>query len=235
MFELNQEIEKWQAHLQQTKSLRDEDVQEIKSHLVDSVIDLTENGLSQEEAFFVAKHRMGDLNVLNTEYAKVNTGHIWRRRFMWLITGYFLFGSLPIIMQIVSQFIHNFNVEQLLHPTTILWGPRYSAPYSTFVVTLLVVGLGMYFLMREKDSSINELFAFQSRNKLMIGIITAYVTLILFQVLGWRFMDNNLETFGNAAQSGALFEVMWELSLILILAVLIVPNWWKSKPRLQTA
>lgn len=235
MFELNQEIEKWKDHLQQTKSLKEDDVQEIKSHLIDSVLDLTENGLSQEEAFFVAKHRIGDVSALNSEYAKVNKGHVWRRRFTWLITGYFLFGSVPIVIQILSQFIHSFNFESLLYPSTLLWGPPYSAPYLIFAVAILLIGFSMYLLMREKDSSIDNLVAFKSRNKLIFGILAAYAVLTVLQITSWQFINSSPEIMGNAAQSGALFELIWKPSLLLFLLIIVLPSRWKKPRKLQTA
>ncbi|MEM8861968.1 MAG: permease prefix domain 1-containing protein [Chloroflexota bacterium] len=193
MFELNQEIEKWKDHLLHTKSLKEDDVQEIKSHLIDSVDALTQSGLSEEEAFFVAKHRVGDVDALNSEYAKVNKGHVWLRRFIWLITGYFLFGSVPIAIQITSQLIHSFNIESLLYPSTLLWGHSYSAPYPVFAIALLIVGLSMYFLIREKDSSIDKFVALQSRSKVIFGILASYAMLAMVQIFGWQFINTNPE------------------------------------------
>lgn len=79
MFELDSEVRKWKAHIASTGSLSYSDLEELESHLCDSVDSLVAKGLSQEEAFLLAVRRLGDATLINEEYAKVSTEDMWRQ------------------------------------------------------------------------------------------------------------------------------------------------------------
>ena len=79
MFELESQIRKWRGHLRSTGVLSQQDLEELESHLRDSIDDLTSRGMTGEEAFLVAVRRMGDTNALSTEFAKVSTESLWRQ------------------------------------------------------------------------------------------------------------------------------------------------------------
>jgi len=79
MFDLESQIRKWRRHVQSTGSLGVQDVEELESHLRDSIDELTGRGVSVEEAFIVSIRRMGDARALDHEFAKVSTESIWRQ------------------------------------------------------------------------------------------------------------------------------------------------------------
>ena len=93
MFDLKQKIEAWRDEQLKHNALSYADVAELQAHLEFSIDDLAAVGLSEEEAFYVAKHRLGDPHALIDEYGKVNPAPIWRKRFLWLVSGYFLLGQ----------------------------------------------------------------------------------------------------------------------------------------------
>jgi hypothetical protein len=78
MFDLESQIRKWRRHVQSTGSLGVQDVEELESHLRDSIDELTGRGVSVEEALIVSIHRMGDAEALDHEFAKVSTESVWR-------------------------------------------------------------------------------------------------------------------------------------------------------------
>ena len=78
MFDLESQIQKWRRHVQSTGSLGAQDVEELESHLRDSIDELTGRGVSVEEAFIVSIRRMGDAEALDHEFAKVSTESVWR-------------------------------------------------------------------------------------------------------------------------------------------------------------
>ena len=71
-FDLNTAIRNWQDRLKRSPQFQDENLVELESHLRDSVARLQEAQLSEEEAFMVATHRIGSLEQLETEFAKIN-------------------------------------------------------------------------------------------------------------------------------------------------------------------
>jgi hypothetical protein len=79
MFDLESQIRKWRRHVQSAGSLGAQDVEELESHLRDSVDDLTGRGVSAEEAFILSVRRMGDAEALHHEFAKVPTENVWRQ------------------------------------------------------------------------------------------------------------------------------------------------------------
>lgn len=79
MFELDAEIRAWRAVLSASGSFVFSDIEELESHLRDSVDALLSQGLSTEEAFLVAIKRLGDVSAVNEEFAKVSTADVWRQ------------------------------------------------------------------------------------------------------------------------------------------------------------
>jgi hypothetical protein len=79
MFDLESQIRKWHRHVQSAGSLGAQDVEELESHLRDSIDELTGRGVSVEEAFIVSVRRMGDTETLHHEFAKVSTESVWRQ------------------------------------------------------------------------------------------------------------------------------------------------------------
>lgn len=79
MFELESQIRKWRGHLRSAGSLGERDLEELESHLRDSIDDLTSRGVSAEEAFLISIRRMGDTEALGDEFAKISTESVWRQ------------------------------------------------------------------------------------------------------------------------------------------------------------
>jgi hypothetical protein len=79
MFELESQIRKWRGHLRSSGSLNEQDLEELESHLRDSIDDLASSGITTEEAFLVSIRRMGDTDALGDEFAKITTESVWRQ------------------------------------------------------------------------------------------------------------------------------------------------------------
>ena len=77
MFDLEKSVRAWSDGLRARKAFRDEDIVELESHLREEIDGLAKLGLSGEEAFLVAEHRIGRPEALAAEYAKVH-GEPWR-------------------------------------------------------------------------------------------------------------------------------------------------------------
>ncbi len=79
MFELESQIRKWKSHLRSSGSLGEEELEELESHLRDSIDSLTSREITTEEAFLVSVRRIGDTEMLSNEFAKVTTESLWRQ------------------------------------------------------------------------------------------------------------------------------------------------------------
>jgi len=61
MFDLESQIRKWKAHLYSAGSISSSDMEELESHLRDSIDELNKNHIDGEEAFLLAVRRERDL------------------------------------------------------------------------------------------------------------------------------------------------------------------------------
>jgi hypothetical protein len=86
-FDLNLAIQTWRENLTNSLAFRRENLNELESHLRDSVATLQTRSLSAEEAFLIATRRIGQSRQLESEFGKLNRGTIWLERAMWMLIG----------------------------------------------------------------------------------------------------------------------------------------------------
>lgn len=79
MFEMEREINSWTDHLRAQGHFKEGDIQELESHLRDEIEDLQSAGLSEDESFLISVKRMGNLDAVSSEFAKVNTENLWKQ------------------------------------------------------------------------------------------------------------------------------------------------------------
>jgi hypothetical protein len=87
MFNLNTAIESWRQALATGDICTVDELDELESHLREQIDNMRAAGLSEEEAFIVARRRLGDTDRLRTEFAKLDPFAAWRRRLSWMILG----------------------------------------------------------------------------------------------------------------------------------------------------
>jgi hypothetical protein len=90
--QLDRQLAAWRESIVRAGTLTEDDVLELELHVRDTVQELSERGLSQEEALLVALRRIGDPSVLAVEYQKVNPGLAWARRWYWMTAGFLGFS-----------------------------------------------------------------------------------------------------------------------------------------------
>ncbi len=224
MFDLKEQIESWKHGLLVDKLMSVEDVEELASHIECTIDELQEAGLSAEEAFYVAFHRMGDRRSINAEYIKVNPVHVWRKRFIWLTSGYLLFSLVPIIVKFFIGTIYLFDIEALLFQGNFLFGEEFQTPYPVYVVALLILtGILVYFT--SEKSVINKkplqpylnyrVAAFVLLGYGVIGLLNVGYMTILPRI-------TSVSTIGNVSASSSFFVLVWHLFLALSLFVMLL-------------
>lgn len=103
MFQLEEQLKAWRDDRLRSESLSEEDVEELECHLRDSIADLTASGLNAQEAFLVAKQRLGSSDQIDQEYRKVNGRFVWRHRAFWMLAGCVLFQLSSLATQTASS------------------------------------------------------------------------------------------------------------------------------------
>jgi hypothetical protein len=93
-FDLDHALHDWRATLAGSPAVPSGDLDELESHLRDSVATLQAKGLSPREAFWVATSRLGASDALSGEFGKVNAGLVWLDRALWMVVGVVVMGLL---------------------------------------------------------------------------------------------------------------------------------------------
>jgi len=101
-FDLNLAIRRWREDLARSAAIRCENLNELESHLRDSIDQLRTPQfsverlrtpqLSDEEAFLIATRRVGNTQRLEEEFGKVNAAAVWFDRCLWVLVAVQLWG-----------------------------------------------------------------------------------------------------------------------------------------------
>jgi hypothetical protein len=100
LFDLNAAIRTWRENLAQSPNFRGDDLDELESHLRDSVTQLESQSLSEEEAFTIAVRRVGPGAMLSAEFGRINTSGLWIDRMLWMAIGW---ASVSIVLQLQTS------------------------------------------------------------------------------------------------------------------------------------
>lgn len=87
-FDLNAALAHWREQLQESPHFRAENLDELESHLRDSVTVLQSKGLTADEAFMIGTRRVGTGEALEGQFATENGGRGWRDTLRRLIHKY---------------------------------------------------------------------------------------------------------------------------------------------------
>lgn len=93
-FDIAKNVNRWAENLKAQPDITESDRVELKSHLMESIEELRDAGLSDEESFLIATRRMGSSKDLEDEYRQVNYSVIQLRKSTIILAGvlfYFLF------------------------------------------------------------------------------------------------------------------------------------------------
>ena len=123
-FDLNAAIQTWRENLANSPAFRRESLNELESHLRDSIAALQSRSLSAEEAFMIATKRLGKSGVLEEEFGKVNAKSVWLDRALWILLAYqawILVSNFSFLMRVVISTLGTrskdiFSVEVICSP-----------------------------------------------------------------------------------------------------------------------
>jgi hypothetical protein len=78
MFELETQIQLWRDHLRARGNFTDEDISGLEDHLRDEIEELMTRGLTPDESFLISVKRLGNVDAVSKEFAKVNSENLWK-------------------------------------------------------------------------------------------------------------------------------------------------------------
>lgn len=185
-YSLETAIQRWRAELAQSPAFSEENLNELESHLRDLMARLQGNGLSEEEAFWVATKRVGTRPVLEKEFGKINASAVWWRRLLWMLVGiqvsrfvYMVSGSVHwSVFGGIYKFgrAYGFDLEGLA---------VYVSPIASLAAFFVVLWLCGKLFVRKGDAMIRWVDRrFSSRSKLLFGFFLVTLLWALVSAVG---------------------------------------------------
>jgi hypothetical protein len=171
-FDLNCAIQHWRDGLAQSPAIRAENLDELETHLRDSVATLQSRELSAEEAFLIATKRVGRGAVLVKEFGKVNPVNVWVERCLWGLVALQLWSIFQTFFWAVS-FIAQIKINRGLIDSF----SSLSAFMSVVIFTVFPIALSALVLWRLFQSSRNRFGNILERlsNKPLVIAIIVFV------------------------------------------------------------
>lgn len=232
MFNLNESIKGWKAKLGNCDSFTGNDIEELESHLLDEIESLKEKDLSEEEAFYVASNRLGEVDLLSSEFSKVNEKPMYLRKVAWLLGGYILIYFIKEIIQIsstlLSIIIEKANIVHFNAEFGPLPGDQANA-YITIGISAFLAVMFIYVLLIKKNPLLSKIqLGFNylyNTNKILLFplysiliIINSIGELLLLPVIVTNTSD---QTLRNISNGNGLFGIIWIMILSISFIVIV--------------
>ncbi|MBN1817284.1 MAG: ABC transporter ATP-binding protein [Sedimentisphaerales bacterium] len=220
MFIVDRRIAEWRNGLAETGRFTAANLDELEAHVREKMEELQTLPLSEEEAFLVASHRLGEKRDLTAEYDKVNSGLIWSHRFFWMIVGVLAFAAMSALAGGVSTVFATLGAYAGANPKAI----GFVATAFKAVVILAGLGFVLWACLAVRSGSTAD----NLTRGLLIGLIAflpvLFATRMLSPALAARFM--------GPSQYGQMLMVMNYLSIgltVLCYIAMIVLMLWLRK------
>jgi hypothetical protein len=191
--------------------------------LREEIDSLTASKLSEQEAFLVATHRLGDTESLAAEFAKVNTSILWRKRLFWIVAG--------LLSYFVAKYITGIASSGLV---VLAWfaGIRgYSLgviDVISKVVFFLAVIFVFYQIVRRGDTR-GELFCKHIDKPWGKFLLFAGVVVIIAVMLAARILPSvtmarvmSVGEFAEIAMFQAYVGFVWQIIMPMILLAIVI-------------
>ena len=121
-------------------TLTSEDSRELKSHINDTVHDLIQKGLTEEEAFEVAKLRLGNNEELAYEFEKVNGTSLVNKEWVFIFIGigfFVIINNLLKFLQVIITYYYSAG--------------NISSPVAAYLISFLYILIALLVVMIFKN------------------------------------------------------------------------------------
>jgi len=118
-FDLNDALRLWRNEMAVSPALAADQLAELEAHLRDSSQALASKGLPLEEAFWLARRRLGGTDQVGREYAKLNPEAVWLDRVLWMVAGVLLLQTVSALASAVSNLTLALAAQSTLAPNAL--------------------------------------------------------------------------------------------------------------------
>lgn len=177
MSDVEARIEQWRAGLAGSESLRQSDATELQTHLREEMERLKTTGLRDDEAFLIARRRLGDTAVLKERLATADPRHRVSNRLYWMILGllsYYVLGPLGRLLSLPTAY--------LAYHAGLRGAPL---AYFNAIADTLVYVLTVYLLMRYVASHWHSRIMTKGiAGSICVGVLAGGVNLLSYLIAG---------------------------------------------------
>ena len=130
-YDLTAALAGWRAELAAQTQLTTEARRELEAHLLDAIAGYRQRGLTDDEAFWLARRQLGQPEQLAAEFTKAHPAAIWRERVFWIavamlansLWGHLVSGAFRIF--IGTQLQHGWQLRNILPDWVAYYLPRW--------------------------------------------------------------------------------------------------------------
>jgi hypothetical protein len=168
-FNIQEQIDHWVSKIKSEPSFTESDSEELKSHLLDSMDQLKDSGLNDEEAFLVASRRIGTTVDWEEDYSQANNQVIQMRRSVLILAGVLVYFCLYFFIESTSKLLFIILLSEDINGyLAVNWVFRYLI--GTHIVIVIIVA-SIYF-MEKKTVSFIENVKMKPKHTLLLLFIT---------------------------------------------------------------
>ena len=189
-FDLNAALESWRAELAAQPGLSADERRELETHLRDTLTELKSRGLSEEESFWLARRRIGQVQKLAEEFVKADPTQVWRDRVFWMSVALLAYSSWSILIANITVLATNAISNWIAsgtHGGSDYWfglSPIFSGLFMTTMRLLPFCWLVVLLLRGNVDPNSRLVSIFRSR----INFVLIPATVIGFHC--WRLINS---------------------------------------------
>ena len=187
-FKLEAAVAGYLQQLQERGNCTTDDILELKNHLIDNVNELKKKDLDDDEAFFIAKKRLGKESVLGNEYKKVNGNKFYNRELFILVLSISAYLFAYYFYNLITETIKYYAIFENKNLTT--WG----AINYLFTILFTAVILYLVFNCNKYIRLVEQLFIKSPVNFSSIFIALISLIYVLNLRVGKIFYNKGLLT-----------------------------------------
>ena len=158
-FETERAITQWRSEMAALEGMNADSIEELETHLRESFDSLSQSnaGLSADEAFHIAKRRLGDPKELDQEFASISPSVIWRRRVFWALIGFIDITLLLVAISIIGR-LGLWGATALEAPGSLALWTTISFGIAALIIALMVA-LSWRFILIANPHTVVDQFA----------------------------------------------------------------------------
>ena len=226
-FDLPAALENWRTELAAQPNLTAEVRRELETHLRDTLAGFQQRGLSDEEAFWLARRRVGQPAQLGEEFVKADPAAVWRERVFWMVAtllAYSLWNTVAddasrLITMVVTNWLSWHTHTDWVNPQR--WHNVVVAGLFSSVIRLIPLGMAVVYLLQGRLNQNPRLTSFLRMRKNIVKVSAGIVALhsilpiaFLLQVYFFNpWNESARQIAALAVWSGLLSSVTWLLTL----------------------